>query len=520
MKFRWKFVFTAAVLVLWAGAAVIAVELFARHYPDAASRGNPFLEAYAEGRPGTPLRPPPDLGDLRLGQSGGFLPWARSGDAAVPILPRREAMPPSVRAAFSVLPSAVEDPGRHVRRREQFPAMDATQRAAFAALHQELALVFDLQGRCVAKYGMALTWPSPAGAILDYIADIEKALAVVPREAWRTQALPPIALRDARRESGWITSDGKDYLFLPVIPAQVYGSLNAAPPRGSHWEIPWLRFLPNFEDLEGTVAGQFSTNRFGYRGPCIEVPKPESHYRILCMGASTTEEGGTDAATYPAMLESLLRARFEERQIEVVNGGVSGITTAGHLWRLKEHLTLDPDLVIVYMGFNDLLLTCLPHAAVNMHGLPRRLLALSEAVRRWGYVAELPSEDQVAEMIDQTLVTNLRALGWALAAEGVALVICAPAYAGGEITAEEAALYDHALRKEWLNPHLSFERFRAYMARINQQLEALAAEEGFHFIPVSRYLSGGPEIFGDICHMMDPGIELKSEVIFRYLAGG
>ena len=49
------------------------------------------------------------------------------------------------------------------------------------------------------------------------------------------------------------------------------------------------------------------------------IPKAEATYRIICLGGSTTE--GKKAANYPAFLESLLRKRYPEKNIEVLNVG-------------------------------------------------------------------------------------------------------------------------------------------------------------------------------------------------------
>ena len=81
---------------------------------------------------------------------------------------------------------------------------------------------------------------------------------------------------------------------------------------------------------------------------------PESPQRVLVLGDSLTAGYGLPLEeSFPARLEAALRA--EGFDVEVVNGGVSGDTTAGGLARLDWLLADRPDLVIVELGGNDAL---------------------------------------------------------------------------------------------------------------------------------------------------------------------
>jgi len=75
-------------------------------------------------------------------------------------------------------------------------------------------------------------------------------------------------------------------------------------------------------------------------------------YRILCLGESTTAEGGKDS--YPPQLEQILNQRLLHRSFSVINKGVPAINTTGILSQLKYNLDkYQPDMVIVMMGIND-----------------------------------------------------------------------------------------------------------------------------------------------------------------------
>jgi len=83
------------------------------------------------------------------------------------------------------------------------------------------------------------------------------------------------------------------------------------------------------------------------------VPKPEGLYRVLCLGGSTTE-GSEGSAPYPLQLEKMLREKYPQRNIEVINAGKYFYTTQHsiiqYLFYLKD---LKPDLIIMFHAIND-----------------------------------------------------------------------------------------------------------------------------------------------------------------------
>lgn len=97
-------------------------------------------------------------------------------------------------------------------------------------------------------------------------------------------------------------------------------------------------------------------NSLGFRGREVSIQKPPGTIRVLCLGGSSTYGDGvreTDKV-YPGVLERLLRKRFPDRRIEVLNAGISGYTTYQALLYLKRDLLqLDPDVVTLYFAHND-----------------------------------------------------------------------------------------------------------------------------------------------------------------------
>lgn len=102
--------------------------------------------------------------------------------------------------------------------------------------------------------------------------------------------------------------------------------------------------------------GKSRHNALGLRGPEIAEAKASGVYRIVCIGGSTTycTEVRDDALTYPAQLERILRERHGHANVEVINAGVGGWSSWECLVDLEMRLLgLEPDLLVVYHGIND-----------------------------------------------------------------------------------------------------------------------------------------------------------------------
>lgn len=108
----------------------------------------------------------------------------------------------------------------------------------------------------------------------------------------------------------------------------------------------------------------YTISRLGLRGRAPVVPKPAGLVRILCLGGSTTfGYHVTDGEEWPARLGEALG---RDRRIEVVNAGRPGATTWNDFQALRDRLVqLEPDVVILYEGFNDLWRGVRRHAAVQ-----------------------------------------------------------------------------------------------------------------------------------------------------------
>lgn len=104
-------------------------------------------------------------------------------------------------------------------------------------------------------------------------------------------------------------------------------------------------------------------NSLGFRGGEIEADKPEGIFRIFCIGGSTTYTTAVDryVDSYPAQLERVLRERYGHKNVEVINAGVPAFSSLDSLLNLQLRvLPLDPDLIVVYHGINDVATRLVP----------------------------------------------------------------------------------------------------------------------------------------------------------------
>ncbi len=86
-------------------------------------------------------------------------------------------------------------------------------------------------------------------------------------------------------------------------------------------------------------------------GPCAWAQ--ESPIRILFMGDSLTAGlGVAPEEAYPSLIqEMLLQKGFTD--IQIINGSISGSTTASALSRLQWYLKAKPDILVLALGAND-----------------------------------------------------------------------------------------------------------------------------------------------------------------------
>jgi len=157
---------------------------------------------------------------------------------------------------------------------------------------------------------------------------------------------------------------GKTVLFSTILVALFFGTLEVGI---RVWAYLFREPAERFDVATGTFvlvpgshprpgAAPIQVNSRGFVGPEFEDPPPPGTTRIVALGDSCTFGAGTDRETYPAQLALRLTDGRAPHRYQVINAGIEGLNSELALRRLvSKVLPLRPDIVTVYVGWNDLM---------------------------------------------------------------------------------------------------------------------------------------------------------------------
>ena len=114
---------------------------------------------------------------------------------------------------------------------------------------------------------------------------------------------------------------------------------------------------PCFEFSMSLSCLEITFNSYGLRGAEFQEQKHDIDFRIFAVGGSTTfGYGENDDETWPVHLQQIINEKITDKKIEVINGGVGSATTVSEYDLIKNKLSsFEPDLIIMYDGYNDYL---------------------------------------------------------------------------------------------------------------------------------------------------------------------
>ena len=132
----------------------------------------------------------------------------------------------------------------------------------------------------------------------------------------------------------------------PLPMRYMRGEGNAALRPGRYGQLVTSDFDPSYQRF-----ATFGVNRLGLRGRAASARKAPGTQRVICLGGSTTfGYSVSDGEDWPAKLQDRLGQGFE-----VLNAGRPGSTTFRNFPYLRDRLLrLEPDVVVLYEGFNDM----------------------------------------------------------------------------------------------------------------------------------------------------------------------
>ncbi len=202
----------------------------------------------------------------------------------------------------------------------------------------------------------------------------------------------------------------------------------------------------------------------GFRAQRIEMPRPPDVMRVFVLGGSTVFGLLVNASqSFPARLQERLQSRWPQRRIQVHNLGCPGWASDRVAALLPQLLRLDPHLVVIYSGHNELLRQePEPLASLDTLGHARLFALRHSALFQWGVHLVVPPS-QPAE-----------AAQWVQAAQR---------WRKGEVTSRRTEETDPALRMELL---VSAARRYADNLRSMQRVGAAAGVPLYFVLPAAN----------------------------------
>ncbi len=132
--------------------------------------------------------------------------------------------------------------------------------------------------------------------------------------------------------------------------------------------VGFSRIVPLYT-LENGQARTADARQKYFNKETFSAKKQANTFRVFCFGGSTTYGHPFDGRTaFPRWLEELLRESAPSTKFEVINAG--GISYASYriVPLIKETLTYQPDLMVVYTGHNEFLETRTYSKLINRPG--------------------------------------------------------------------------------------------------------------------------------------------------------
>jgi lysophospholipase L1-like esterase len=281
------------------------------------------------------------------------------------------------------------------------------------------------------------------------------------------------------------------------------------------WLERYVRYRPgaSLEIAKPAGVQRIRINAQGFRGREFSPAKSPGTLRVVAIGGSTTAQGPSDDATYPALLEAKLRARFPGRAIEVLNLGVSATWSDYWLSPARDLFAFEPDVVVQYDGINDVAFVDLHHWA-EAHPW-RRTLYRSLLVER----LFPPPPASFDALFEATLRNHLR-IARRTRERGAAYV--AGAFATPDparLSAVQRRYVDHDVTRLWGRALglRTYAPFHALVARYDALLEARLRERGIPIVPAQRELAD-PALFTDSCHLSPAGLDALAEAFLPEVA--
>ena len=310
----------------------------------------------------------------------------------------------------------------------------------------------------------------------------------------------------------------------------------------------------------------FTTNNMGFRGDSLLDPKPPREFRIFMVGGSTTECFYLDDKDdMSRVVERKLSSAVPPGVVvRVYNGGLSGAASDDHVATISQRIVhLEPDLVVVFCGINDLLRSIYHYDyrhyveyrpayrkpwykrwPMNLQ-ITRRIALFRQRVkpdaRRLqeqrplvtnyaglvGLQRSAPVTDEPPRTDETSYATNLRTLAGIAKANGFQLVFMTQQTTWNSAVDPDARKY-HWMRYRAPAPERDSDipttgvTFRddlmdAAMERLNERMRAVAANDSIPVYDLARTLPKSLQYFYDDCHFNTLGAATAGDGLATFL---
>jgi lysophospholipase L1-like esterase len=294
----------------------------------------------------------------------------------------------------------------------------------------------------------------------------------------------------------------------------------------------------------------FTINQMGFRGDTLQIPKPEAEFRIFMIGGSTAEGFYLDdsEALHSIVQSELRKQTLKGLSIRLYNAGKSGDASNDHVSILVHRVVhLEPDMLIVFAGINDLSRSIYNHDYLHYGGnlnlavtvvatdfqIPRRIYYL---IKRFsatdrdileritgkssyrGMVAlqkKAPESDRKPRVDLASYRRNLQTIIGAAKAHGIQLVLMT------QQTTWNSTVDPQAKDWQWL-------RYRAgvtyredlmdhALEAFNAVMRELARDHGIPLYDLAQEMPKSSEFFYDDVHFNVKGAELAGKRLSSYI---
>jgi lysophospholipase L1-like esterase len=309
---------------------------------------------------------------------------------------------------------------------------------------------------------------------------------------------------------------------------------------------------PGLLGVEGRHS--FTTNAYGFRGDSLDIPKPAGEFRIFVIGGSTAEcfyLDDDDDMSRVAQDEMAAHAK-EARSIKVHNVGLSGAASDDHVAMLAQRLVhLEPDLVVVFAGFNDLrrslqgfdylhyttygaapALPCykrwllgsqimrrVAYASRRVHPDPKSIMETrpfkSDYARKIAVQRAAPETDATVRVDTTSYRNNLRSMVGIARANRFALVFMTHPSTWNSAVDPAASdrhwmrVYDGVVYREGA--------MDSALERLNDTMRAVAAQDSVPLYDLTQTLPKSLEFLYDDCHFTREGALATGRGLARFL---